>query len=191
MLFRRRQKDRQALSRLTRWALDESVPQSELERMYGRDHSEELGALGWLFRAIECRPHEEPSLGLWQRFESELRERLRLLPPPRPHHAMVIAPLVLLPSALTGEARAALTELACKAAAVTAATAAISAQIVMSGVLDNLDHRALFEGSADVPAVNADITLTGNVFLDHMERNRVALEAGDLGMISLSQVNPP
>ena len=58
MLFRRRQKDRQALSRLTRWALDESVPQSELERMLaeGRFNASSVA----MIQCVGCRNEERP-----------------------------------------------------------------------------------------------------------------------------------
>ena len=157
MFFKFRRRNHGTLNRLTRWALDESVASSDLEQVFGPEHAEELGALGWLFRAIENRPHEEPSLGAWQRFEKELRQRLRLLPPPPRLHGAALLPLILLPSAMPADARAAAGDLTCKCAADAAVTMAISAQIITSDLLDQIrrNEAALTLGDVDMTSMSS------------------------------------
>lgn len=181
MLFRNRKKDREATSRLARWALSEAGALRDLERQFGREHAEELGSLGWLFRAIESEPRQEPSLGLWQRFERELRLRLQLLPPPRASMAVLLPPLFILPM-VPGEVKAAVGVSIWKAAAMTSATAALSMSLLQGG--------AALRGSAQPPAPSAPCAAveyrpTGNAVLDHVQRNRIALEAGEGSLTSL------
>lgn len=188
MFFRRRTKDRQAASRLAEWALSEAGNASELERAYGREHAEELGSLGWLFRAIESEVRQIPSLGLWQRFERDLRLRLQLLPPPRSAMASILPPLFILPM-VPSEVKTAVGASVWKAAAVASATATLSLHLAHEGV----DLRPLRGPAVAVECARIEFSPTGNPVLDHIQRNRVALQGGEISAAdlgSLSEASP-
>jgi hypothetical protein len=188
MLFRRfRKREHESLGSLTAWALGQRGPAAELERLYGPEHAEELGPMAWLFRAVEAAPVEEPSLGRWQRWESELRARLTLLPPPRHGFATLLPPLLLLPVAQPAAVKAAVGDIFWKSATVAAATTALTAQVITSGALRHLE--AEMSRSASPPAVEvcADFEPTGNALMDRVQLNALALQPGDVNLTALDR----
>lgn len=175
-----RERERVAMGRLTGWAMGQRGPAGELERLYGREHAAELGPLGWLFRAIEMEPLAEPSLGRWQRWESDLRVRLALVPPPRAAFSGFLPPIGLL--ALVGPTGA---QAAVWRAAATAATATvITAHVVTSGALENV-LAEIARRPAPVAVVAEEPRPTGDPVLDRLQLNAVALQPGDVNLRAL------
>jgi len=177
MLFRHRKRDREILERLTQWAHRERTHSAELETIYGEEHVEEIGPLAWVFRAIESKPIELPTLGRWQKWERRLREQLALLPPPNLTLASFLAPLAILPAAQPAQIKAAVGGVIWKSSAIAAATSVITAHVVTSGALSDLDQMRPVTDAAAV--TTGEVQPTGNPLLDHLRLTEAMLESND------------
>ncbi len=179
MLFRRlRHTKKPDLRRLAQWALRqrESAPDATLERLYGAEHAAELGPLGWLFRAVEDLPAEEPTLGRWQQWERDLCARLALLPPPRAAFSGFLPPLLLAPGIQPAELKALAGDLIWKSATITAAATVLTAHMISSGALDDLRRTAA--DTVDAAVVETPFEPTGHVVLDRLRLTEAALQPG-------------
>lgn len=189
MLFgRKRQRKHDATTRLAGWALGQAQGNSELERLYGSEHAGELGPLGWVFRAVESEPVIEPTLGMWQRFETELRERLMLLPPPRRSFgAAGIVPFILFPGMDAQAMKAAVGDLVWKSAVAAAATATLTFHIFHSDALSDISIGSIDAHMPSIPTVHVTYEPTGNAVMDHLSRNFVATQPGTLNEATLAR----
>ena len=176
MIFgRRRHGDRRALRRLADWALGQHGTEGELERLFGQEHAAELGPLGWIFRAIELEPVAVPTLGRWQQFERELRQRLDLLPPPRAALSGLAPPVLFLPAIDPAAMRAAVGELTWKTALVVATTTTVPFQLISSGMVEDLRRG---ERVREIATQSTEFRPTGNVMIDRLRLNEIALTPG-------------
>jgi hypothetical protein len=174
---------------LSRWALSQRGKDSELVRMYGAEHAEELGPLGWVFRAVENIPRDAPSLGQWQRFERGLRERLALLPPP-PTQLAAFVPLAFIPKIHTPELNQVVGDLVWKATAVAAVTTVVTFHLVSTGALQDL--RARLPQRDDASFSVAAIQPTASSLRAHFDLTRSILETpGATTTGSPTEARPP